>query len=69
MTKELLEVTDQMKRLTQSTVDDSTAVKVITNVSAVYLPCSFVGVSSVTLTASGLSLPNVDPIRNELLCL
>lgn len=42
---ESAKVNDQIKRLTQSTVDDSATVKTITIVSAIYLPGSFVGVS------------------------
>jgi hypothetical protein len=45
MTKELRDVTEQLKNLTQDTVDDSFTVKVITYVSAFYLPGSFVAVS------------------------
>jgi hypothetical protein len=45
MTKELRDVTEQLKNLTQDTVDDSTTVKIITYVSAFYLPGSFVAVS------------------------
>jgi hypothetical protein len=37
-------MTEKLKDLTQDTVDDSTTVKVITFVSALYLPGSFVAV-------------------------
>lgn len=43
--KQLRDVTSKMKELTQSTVDDSATVKIITFVSAFYLPGSFVAVS------------------------
>lgn len=46
MTKELRDVTEQLRNLQQDTVDDSTTVKIITYVSAFYLPGSFVAVSS-----------------------
>ncbi|KUJ15959.1 uncharacterized protein LY89DRAFT_587507 [Mollisia scopiformis] len=42
MTKELRDVTEQLRNLQQDTVDDSTTVKIITYVSAIYLPGSFV---------------------------
>ncbi|KAF8848232.1 hypothetical protein BDZ45DRAFT_606259, partial [Acephala macrosclerotiorum] len=42
MTKELRDVTEQLRNLQQDTVDDSTTVKIITYVSAFYLPGSFV---------------------------
>jgi Mg2+ and Co2+ transporter CorA len=42
MTGELRDVTQQLKNLQQDTVDDSATVKIITYVSAVYLPGSFV---------------------------
>jgi len=43
VTEEMKSLTEDMKNLTQDTVDDSTTVKIITFVSAVYLPGSFVG--------------------------
>lgn len=46
MTKKLGDVTEEMRNLTQDTVDDSATVKIITFVSAFYLPGSFVAVSS-----------------------
>lgn len=39
-------MTEKLKNLTQDTVDDSTTVKIITYVSAFYLPGSFVAVCS-----------------------
>ncbi|KAJ9637661.1 hypothetical protein H2199_007151 [Coniosporium tulheliwenetii] len=42
MTKKLGDVTEEMRNLTQDTVDDSATVKIITFVSAFYLPGSFV---------------------------
>lgn len=39
------EVTLKLKDLTENTVDDSAIVKIITIISAIYLPGSFVGVS------------------------
>jgi len=42
---ETAKVTKELKNLTQDTVDDSVTVQVITLVSAIYLPGSFVGVS------------------------
>jgi len=42
MTKELRDVTKQLRDLTQNTVDDSATVKIITYVSAFYLPGSFI---------------------------
>lgn len=44
-TKELRDVTERLRELQQDTVDDSTTVKIITFVSAFYLPGSFVAVS------------------------
>jgi len=43
LTEEMKILTEDMKNLTQDTVDDSTTVKIITFVSAIYLPGSFVG--------------------------
>ncbi|KAF1355799.1 hypothetical protein EJ07DRAFT_131126 [Lizonia empirigonia] len=40
--KELRDLTESLNRLTQDTVDDSATVKIITFVSAVYLPGSFI---------------------------
>jgi hypothetical protein len=45
LTLELRDVTERLKNLTESTVDDSATVRVISIVSAVYLPGSFIGVS------------------------
>lgn len=45
--KELRDLTESLNRLTQDTVDDSATVKIITFVSAVYLPGSFIAVSNV----------------------
>lgn len=45
MTKQLRDVTEQLRNLQLDTVDDSTTVKIITYVSAFYLPGSFVSVS------------------------
>jgi len=42
ITHELRDMTEKMKNLTQDTVDDSATVKIITIVSAFYLPGSFV---------------------------
>jgi len=42
MTGDLRNLTGKLKDLTQNNVDDSTAIKVITFISAVYLPGSFV---------------------------
>ncbi|KAF2705205.1 hypothetical protein K504DRAFT_506155 [Pleomassaria siparia CBS 279.74] len=41
--KELRDLTRKLKKLTQDTVDDSATVKVITFLSAIYLPGSFIG--------------------------
>ena len=46
------EVTLKLKNLTENTVDDSAIVRIITIISAIYLPGSFVGVS----TKPGLQL-------------
>lgn len=43
--KELRDLTEGLNRLTQDNVDDSATVKIITFVSAVYLPGSFIAVS------------------------
>lgn len=43
--KELRDLTEGLKNLTESTVDDSATVRIITLVSAFYLPGSFVAVS------------------------
>lgn len=43
--KELRDLTERLKILTESSVDDSATVRVITLVSAFYLPGSFVAVS------------------------
>jgi hypothetical protein len=43
--QELRDVTERLKDLTEDTVDDSATVKIITFVTAVYLPGGFVGVS------------------------
>jgi hypothetical protein len=45
LTQDLRDVTEKLKILTESTVDDSATVKIITIVSAFYLPGSFVAVS------------------------
>jgi hypothetical protein len=45
MTGELRDVTTRLKDLQQDSVDDSVTVKIITVVSAFYLPGSFVAVS------------------------
>ncbi len=45
LTEQLAEVTNDLKRLQQDSVDDSATVKIITLVSAVYLPGSFISVS------------------------
>jgi hypothetical protein len=45
MTGELRDVTTRLKELQQDSVDDSVTVKIITVVSAFYLPGSFVAVS------------------------
>jgi hypothetical protein len=44
--KKIHDLTEGLKDLTQDTVDDSATVKVITFVSAVYLPGSFIAVST-----------------------
>jgi hypothetical protein len=46
ITHELRDMTEIMKDLTQHTVDDSTTVRIITYVSAIYLPASLVAVRS-----------------------
>jgi hypothetical protein len=43
---ELRDLTEGLKRLTEDTVDDSATVKVITFLSAIYLPGSFIAVST-----------------------
>ena len=48
---QLRDITQQLRDLTQDTVDDSATVRIITIVSAFYLPGSFVAVSRI-LTAS-----------------
>jgi hypothetical protein len=66
--RQLLELTDGLKRLTQDTVDDSATVKIITFVSAVYLPGSFIAVSNCLVCPEYCSLmPVVDPFRDEFL--
>lgn len=45
LAKETSQVTKRLKELTENTVDDSAIVRIITIVSAVYLPGSFVAVS------------------------
>lgn len=42
--KELRDLTESLEKLTQDNVDDSATVKIVTFVSAVYLPGSFVAV-------------------------
>jgi len=42
---ELRDLTEGLKKLTEDTVDDSATVKIITFLSAIYLPGSFIGVS------------------------
>ena len=42
---ELRDLTEGLKKLTEDTVDDSATVKIITFVSAVYLPGNFIAVS------------------------
>ena len=42
-------VTEELRKLTEDTVDDSATVKVITLLSALYLPGSFIAVSDTTL--------------------
>ena len=41
-------VTEELRKLTEDTVDDSATVKVITVLSAFYLPGSFMAVSNIT---------------------
>ena len=45
--EQLRDVTQQLRDLTQDTVDDSATVRIITIVSAFYLPGSFVAVSRI----------------------
>jgi hypothetical protein len=45
-TAEMKNLTEDMKRLTQDTVDDSATVRIVTFVSAIYLPGSFAAVST-----------------------
>lgn len=45
MDTELRDLTEGLKKLTEDTVDDSATVKIVTFLSAVYLPGSFIGVS------------------------
>lgn len=74
LAQETSEVTRKLQQLTQHTVDDSAVVSVITIVSAIYLPGSFVGVS-ISFAARALSPDNTgyltdvfpDYVRNELL--
>lgn len=67
ITHELRDMTEKMKNLTEDTVDDSATVRIITYVSAFYLPGSFVAVSFVKTTRPA----NVDEplvtLWNELL--
>lgn len=44
LTERTVTLTTEMKKMTQDTVDDSVTVKIITFVSAFYIPGSFVGV-------------------------
>lgn len=62
-------MTEIMKNLTQHSVDDSTTVRIITYVSAIYLPASFVAVSIIktTLSSVELTIPQLVSIWNELL--
>lgn len=46
LSKRTVTLTGEMKKMTQDTVDDSVTVKIITFVSAFYIPGSFVGVST-----------------------
>ena len=67
VTEEMRNLTQDMKNLTQDTVDDSATVKIITFVSAIYLPGSFVGVSPFFVPRE-LQADNVqDHLRHELL--
>ena len=45
ITHDMRNISEKMKNLTQDTVDDSATVKIITYVSAFYLPGSFAAVS------------------------
>ena len=47
LTQNTVELTEEMKGITEENVDDSVTVKVITIVSAVYIPGSFAGVGSI----------------------
>ena len=61
---ELRNLTKKMKDLTEDTVDDSATVKIITFVSAVYLPGNFIAVSLARSSSVLSSLKN-----SHLLCL
>ena len=61
-------MTETMKNLTQHSVDDSATVRIITYVSAIYLPASFVAVSFVKIDLPAkLTKPHLVPVWNELL--
>lgn len=49
LTQDTVDLTTEMRKLTQDTVDDSVTVKIITLLSAIYIPGSFVGVRIVSL--------------------
>ncbi|KAF1846865.1 uncharacterized protein K460DRAFT_49333 [Cucurbitaria berberidis CBS 394.84] len=57
---ELRDLTEGLKRLTEDTVDDSATVKIITFVSAVYLPGSFIA------TLFGMNFFLFNPISKQL---
>lgn len=68
LTQELRDVTEKLKILTESTVDDSATVKIITIVSAFYLPGSFVAVSHRSIVIRWY-LTILERLWNEFLCL
>ena len=62
-------VTEELRDLTKNTVDDSATVKIITLLSTLYLPGSFVSVSTWYFHIFNLTnFPKVT-VRNELLCI
>lgn len=64
---ELRDLTEGLKRLTEDTVDDSATVKIITFVSAVYLPGSFIAVSPVLVCTAKSMLTQPVLLWHELL--
>ena len=66
--KELRDLTGSLNKLTQDTVDDSATVKIITFVSAVYLPGSFIAVSLPHRIGQKMLMHILDFVRYERLC-